>query len=430
MISPTDNRAEPIAFVGTSDLAGHFRGKGFVLAQLENRIRFGMGLSPSNIMLSALGPIHDTPFGTAGELALKPDPATRIEIHSEQSASPLIFFLGDITTLEGEHWACCPRHFLRRGLDALIQACGLRALAAFEQEFVYTGTGARAGLSYTFDAFRRASEYGARVLGVLHENGIMPETFVAEYAPRQYEICMERAIGLRAADEAVISREVIRTVAGEFGHRAILAPILEPNGIGNGTHIHVSLLDSDSNPVLYDASSKFELSATGRSFAAGIVQHLPAICAITAPSIASYYRLKPGKWAPTAPDIGLLDRGAAIRLCGGYAKEPERRARQLNIEFRVADAAASPYLVLGALVHAGLDGIQRGLELPDAGRIPGARLPQDLPAALDLFERSATVQGWLGETLANAYLRLKRGEIRALDRLSRGQICQRYVEAY
>ena len=241
---------------------------------------------------------------------------------------------------------------------------------------------------------------------------------------------MAPAIGLRAADEAVISREVIRTVAGEFGHRAILAPILEPNGIGNGTHIHVSLLDSDSNPVLYDASSKFELSATGRSFAAGIVQHLPAICAITAPSIASYYRLKPGKWAPTAPDIGLLDRGAAIRICGGYAKEPELRARQLNIEFRVADAAASPYLVLGALVHAGLDGIQRGLELPDAGRIPGARLPQDLPAALDLFERSATVRGWLGETLANAYLRLKRGEIRALDRLSRGQICQRYVEAY
>src|SRR2546423_6300944 len=184
----SDLRAEPIAFVGTSDLSGHFRGKGFVLAELENRMRFGVGLSPSNIMLSAFGPIYDTPFGTTGELALKPDEGTRVEIGSTRSESPLIFYLGDITDLDGEPWDCCPRHFLRRGLDALLQETGLRVLAAFEQEFVYTGTGPHVGLSYTLEAFRRAGDYGARVLAILRQNGIVPDTFLAEYAPRQYEI--------------------------------------------------------------------------------------------------------------------------------------------------------------------------------------------------------------------------------------------------
>src|SRR2546423_11184596 len=102
--SESDLRAESIAFVGTSDLSGHFRGKGFVLADLENRTRFGMGLAPSNIMLSAFGPIHETPFGTAGELALKPDAKTRAQIRSFRERPPLTFFIGDIVTLEGEPW--------------------------------------------------------------------------------------------------------------------------------------------------------------------------------------------------------------------------------------------------------------------------------------------------------------------------------------
>jgi glutamine synthetase len=427
MTSESGIRAEPLAFVGTSDLAGHFRGKGFVLAELENRLRFGVGLSPSNIMLSAFGPIHETPFGTLGELALKPDPQTHVRLQLDSEACPPTLFLGDIMTLAGEHWACCPRDFLRRGLTALMQVAGVRIHAAFEQEFVYTGADPP-GLSYSFNAFRRAGDFGARLLGALRATGITPETFLAEYALRQYEVTTAPATGLRAADEAVLTREFIRAAAEHCGHRATLAPVLEPNGVGNGTHVHLSLLDSGGYLALYDPDARYELSGIGRSFVAGLVQHMPAYCALTAPSVASYYRLRPGKWAPTAADMGLLDRGAAIRICGGYAKEPELRARQLNIEFRVADAAASPYLVLGALVHAGVDGIRRRLDLP---RTPTREpLPHDLAQALELLEHSEAVRGWLGEALSDAYLRLKRAEIHSLEGLTEEQICQRYAEVY
>ena len=146
------------------------------------------------------------------------------------------------------------------------------------------------------------------------------------------------------------------------------------------------------------------------------------------PAVSSYYRLRPGKWAPTVSDVELLDRGAAICVCGGYATEPELRARQLNLEFRVADAAASSYLVLGALVHARMDGIRRRLDI--TGTRSREQLPRSLAQALDLLEKSKAVRSWLGGTLAEAYVRLKRAEIRSLEGFTEEQVCQRYAHFY
>ena len=109
---------EPLVFVGTCDLAGLVRGKGFPLADLAVRLKKGIGLTHSNIMMSAFGPILDTPFGTAGDLMLVPDAATNVEVEFADSAAER-FYLGDILTTDGEHWECCPRHFLRRALAAL-----------------------------------------------------------------------------------------------------------------------------------------------------------------------------------------------------------------------------------------------------------------------------------------------------------------------
>ena len=101
------------------------------------------------------------------------------------------------------------------------------------------------------------------------------------------------------------------------------------------------------------------MSELGSQFIAGIQHHLPALCAVTAPSVASYYRLRPNRWAPVLGDVRPLDRGAALRICPVVGSDPGHRARQFNAEFRVADATASPYLALAALVQAGLDGIRR-----------------------------------------------------------------------
>src|SRR5579871_1162697 len=109
---------EPIVFVGTSDLSGHFRGKSFPAADLPSRLQRGVGLAPTNIYMSAFGPIHVTTFGTTGEVMLVPDASTRVHVPFEDGTSEH-FYIGDIRTLEGAAWHFCPRQLLRTALERL-----------------------------------------------------------------------------------------------------------------------------------------------------------------------------------------------------------------------------------------------------------------------------------------------------------------------
>lgn len=430
---------EALIFVGTCDLAGLVRGKGFPLTAQAQRLRQGVGLTHSNIMMSAFGPIYDTPYGTLGDLMLVPDPTTYVEVEFELGDTER-FYLGDILLLSGQHWSCCPRDFLRRALAALDREAGLGIVAAFEQEFVYTGVDHRPGATYALDAWRRQGGFGEHLMAAIRSAGLEPDSFLPEYGPRQYEMTISPARGLRAADEAVIAREMARAVAHRLGHRAILAPILDPDGIGNGTHIHFSLRDTADQPVMFDPDRPWRMGEVGERFCAGILEHLPLLCAITAPSVASYYRLRPNRWAPTWANIGLQDRGASLRVCPIFEQPAPHN---FNVEYRVADAAASPYLALGALVWAGLDGIRRKLTLPPFGETnfwemseaereaAGARpLPRSLGEALDLLAASTAAREWFGAELFDCYLMLKRSELKAVDGLSPAEICARYAEVY
>src|SRR3954470_11173691 len=130
---------EELIFVGTCDIAGHVRGKGFPARALDARRRTGVGRTHSNLMQTAFGPILDTPFGTGGDLMIVPDPAAEVRVDFLDGTAPEHFFLGDICNTDGSPWECCPRAFLRRAVAALDAASGLELMAAFEQEFVYTG---------------------------------------------------------------------------------------------------------------------------------------------------------------------------------------------------------------------------------------------------------------------------------------------------
>ena len=417
---------EQIVFVGTSDLSGHFRGKSFPAADLPARLQRGVGLAPSNIFLSAFGPIQVTTFGTTGEVFLVPDASTRVFVPFDGGTSEH-FFLGDIRTLQGAPWEFCPRHVLRRALERLQRETGLQLLASFEQEFIYDGVTGHLQQPYELDAYRRQGLFGEALLAAMRLAGVIPDSFLSEFGPRQFEVTAVPSLGLRAADDAVITRELARAVAFRLGHRVSLTPIPEPNGTGNGTHIHWSFLDHQQRPILYDAQRPWQLSLIGSQFVAGIVHHLPALCAVSAPSLPSYYRLRPNRWAPVRADVGLLDRGAALRICPVLGSDPAQRARQCNVEFRVADATASPYLTLAMLVQAGLDGIRHGRELEAADPRP---LPTSLMTALALLEESEAAAEWLGPDLLSAYLLFKRAEISALDNLDEEEICRRYAEVY
>jgi len=421
---------EELIFVGTCDIAGLVRGKGFPAAELPARRKTGIGWTHSNLMQTCFGPILDTPFGTGGDLMIVPDPSAEVHVDFRDGSAAEHFFLGDIRTTDGRPWECCVREFLRRAITALKDASGLHLLAAFEHEFLYTGVEDLPGHAYSLSAFRRQGVFAEMLMAAIRAASAKPDSFLAEYGPRQYEVTVAPERPLAAADQAVIAREMARGVAFRLENRAIFSPMPVADGAGNGVHIHFSLHEDSGAPATYDPEGPLGLSAVAAHFAAGLLHHMPALCAITAPSPVSYLRLTPNRWAPTAADIQAQDRGAALRVCPVFAVHDDKeKAAQFNLEFRVCDAAASPYMALGAMIFAGADGVARKLALPGAEVTPPA-LPHSLGEALDVMEASDTVKTWFGPTFFDAYLRHKRSEVAYVADLSPEDLCARYAQVY
>jgi glutamine synthetase len=435
MKSETGLASEELVFVGICDLAAQVRGKSVPACDLTDRVRQGVGYTPANICLSVFGTIGSTPFGTTGDIVLMPDASTEVRIPIEDGATEH-FCLADILTKDGYTWPFCPRGFLRRALQRLQKTAGCQILASFEQEFVYSGVPAEPKRAYALTSFREQGNFGARFMGALRAAGMTPESFLPEYGSRQFEVTVRPAIGMRAADEAVILRELARSLAARAGQRAIFSPVLAPEGIGNGTHIHLSLRDPAGNPVMDEPGRPYGLSVAGEQFTAGLLHHMPALAAITTPTVCSYYRLMPDRWAPTWANVSSQDRSAGLRICPGSASA-------FNVEYRVADASANPYLVLGALIHAGVDGIENRLSLPmqpgmafgamtDEERIATGmqRLPRTLAEALDNLRDTPVARNWFGAEFLDLYLDFKRQEEHALAGFDPQTICDRYAAVF
>jgi glutamine synthetase len=434
MLAPTPLGPEDLLFVGICDLAAQVRGKSVPAADLPARMLQGVGYTPANICISPFGTIASSPFGTLGDIVLMPDASTEVDVVIGDAREH--FCLADIVTAKGDPWPYCPRNFLRRALERLNRAAGCTVLASFEQEFVYTGVAAEPKRAYALASFREQGDFGALLMAALRASGMQPDAFLAEYGARQYEITVAPAIGMRAADEAAILRELARSVAGGAGNRAIFAPMLSPDGIGNGTHIHVSLRGANGEATLHQADRANGLSPVGEHFVAGILEHMPALAAITTPSVDSYFRLTPDRWAPTWANVGYQDRAASLRICPGSAS-------QFNVEYRVADATACPYMALGALVHAGVDGIERGLALPEPSSKPFAameeeerlaagirRLPRTLGEALGLLRDTVAARDWFGAEFFELYINFKLDEERAMSGLDAQEICDWYASVF
>ena len=415
---------EEIVFIGTSDLSAHFRGKSFPASELPSKLRRGVGLAPTNLYMGAFGPIQTTTFGTSGEVFLIPDESTRVHFLGDGRPGEH-FYLGDFYEMDGRPWDYCPRGALRRALEDLARETGWQLYSTFEQEFTYSGVDAHPPRPYELDGLRRIGTFGTDLLSLLRCAGITPDAFLAEFGPQQFEVTTTPALGLRAADEAVIVRELLRATAFRHNATVSVAPMADPDGVANGTHVHFSFRDAVNHPCLYDADQPLQMARPAQSFVAGLLSALPAICAVSAPSVASYYRLRPNRWAPVSADIGAFDRGAALRISPMNATDPADRARQYNVEFRVADATANPYLLLTALVRAGLDGIQRGARLDQH---VAEALPRSLDEALDHF---ATIPDhWFGAGLRDGYVQFKRAEAAGLAALTESEICRRYAAVY
>ena len=425
-----------------SDFAGQVRGKGFPASELPDRWTKGVGWTPTNIMINCFGEIPATPWGALGDLVLRPEREgeTRFEIGDNGPAHH--FILGAIENMDGSPWICCPRNYLTEGLARLRDEHGINLRVAFEHEFVCATITPRLGAAYGLDAIVALKELPEIFLGALRQAELEVDTFLPEYAPGQFEITVKPALGTIAADRAVKLRQIIRTVAHQLGHRVSFAPVMRKGTVGNGVHIHFSLEDVAGNPLSYDASSQTGISERAGHFVAGILAHGSALTALTAPSATSYERLKPNSWSASITNLGVRDREALVRVCPVSERPDADVSRSFNFEYRACDAAASPFLALGAIVRAGLAGLAGRISLPEPISTPRffeiteaerrakglRRLPESLSAALDALE--ADQETLMSPEMQAAYVMHKRGEIARVNSVAFDELCAMYAQVY
>jgi glutamine synthetase len=285
--------------------------------------------------------------------------------------------------------------------------------------------------------------FPARVMGALVEAGVEPERFFAEYASHQFEIPVAPAEGVASADRSVVFREVVRESARRLRTRASFVPLLDPGEAGNGVHIHLDLLDASGQSLLYDGSRPGSLSELGGHFAAGILSHARALSALTAASPISGARLAPHHWSAGAVCLADRNREALLRIPPTPTLGGLDPATQLHLEYRGADAAANPYLALGAIVRAGLQGVRSALPVPpildrdpaqldatEAARFGVGALPGTLEESLGALAEDDGVRGWLGPLLHDAYVSVKRAEVQAAAGMDLQEVCRRYAAIY
>lgn len=427
----------------TTDLAAVTRGRPFPEERLRSAGGSGVGWVPANLCLTAFDTIADpNPFGSVGDLRILPDPSARFTTSKTLKETRFDLVMGDIVTLDGNPWDCCPRRFLREALTMLKAETGLSLRAAFEHEFQLVGAGP-AGHAFSFEALRQADPFVPRLLACLEEAGAEPELAFAEYGANQFEATLGPTEGLAAADRAVALREIVRELAKGLGWRASFAPKPSLEGVGNGVHIHMSLAAEDGAPATYDPSGPGRLSAKAGAFLAGILRHMPALAAVTAPAEPSYYRLKPHNWSASYTWLGERDREASLRICPTVSIGGRDPASQFNVEYRAADALANPYLALGVLVRAGLEGLRANLPMPpivsgDPGAMSEAeraekglrRLPENCAAALAALEGDETARGWFSPDLLASFLAVRRTEFAAVAGQEPAAVCETYRMLY
>jgi glutamine synthetase len=420
-----------LAFVMTNDLAAMTRGRALPLADLNPAS--GVGWVPADLALNAFGHlVEPNPFGALGDLRLLPDMSTQATIPLPGGTAQA--FLSTQSLPDGSPWECCPRGALATAIARLDADHGIQIVAAFEHEFALVdadGNGEGAG-AFTIQALADGEPFGAAARQALSTAGIEWENWLPEYGPGQFEVTVKPKPAMIAADTAVLVRDIVRTVARMHGRRATFAPLLHPDAVGNGVHVHLSLWRGDE-PVSYDPAGLQGLSSLASTASAGILAHAPALIMWTAPSHVSALRLMPHRWSAAGAFVGLHNREALVRVSAlPPGSDP---ARSFNLEYRAADATANPHLVLATLINAMCDGFDRKLSLESVltGHIDDSTFPP-LPATLDeateAFLKDDIARSWFAPDLIETAITVRRGEgetIRDRDAPSR---CRAYSAVY
>jgi glutamine synthetase len=329
-----------------------------------------------------------------------------------------------INTSTGEAFTGDPRYVLKQAIERADEM-GYTVNVAPEPEFFLfkedeegRATTDTADVGGYFDLAPKdlAADVRRDIIYGLEEMGFDIEAAHHEVAEGQYEINFTYDDVLSTADNVATFRTVVRAIAAQHDLHATFMPKPIPRINGSGMHTHMSLFEDGEN-AFYDEDGQFGLSETAQSYIAGILEHAPAIAAVTNPTVNSYKRLVPGYEAPVYVAWSDRNRSALIR------KPAARTPAAARIEARFPDPSCNPYLGFAALIHAGLDGIENGLDCDDPIRENIyefdeetreergiTTLPTNLGEAVDALEADPVVGDALGDHVYDNFVEAKTEE--------------------
>jgi len=402
-----------------TDVLGVLKSVAVAPAELEGAFDEGIGFDGSAIQgLTRV---------TESDMLARPDPSTfQVLPWRGQSPGAARMFC-DLLLPDGTPSPADPRHVLRRTLKRASDA-GFAFYTHPEIEFFLlrdrpTPGGAVPrpvddGGYFDLTPHDVSHDFRRDAITMLEQMGISVEFSHHEVAPGQQEIDLRYADALTTADNVMTFRLVIKEVAESQGVYATFMPKPFADQPGSAMHTHLSLFEGDRN-AFYDASDPLKLSPVARAFIAGLLVHAPELTAVTNQWVNSYKRLSWGGEAPGHTAWGQNNRSALVRVPMYKPNKPN----STRVEFRLPDPACNPYLSFALVLAAGMQGIEKGYELPqgidddvlsltDAQRteLGMEPLPDSLAAAISTMERSELVRETLGEHVFDFFLANKRAE--------------------
>jgi glutamine synthetase len=380
------------------------------------------------------------------DMRLKPDPSTFAVLpwRDKEDGGAARLICDVINTSTGEPFEGDPRYVLKQALERA-EEHGYTVNAAPEPEFFLFeededghATTEPADFGGYFDLAPKdlASDVRRDIIYGLEDMGFEIEASHHEVAEGQYEINFEYDDALSTADNVATFRTVVRAIAAQHDLHATFMPKPIPRINGSGMHTHLSLMKDGEN-AFHDDDDEFNLSDTAHSFLAGILEHAPAITAVTNPTVNSYKRLVPGYEAPVYVAWSDRNRSALIR------KPAARVPAASRIEARFPDPSCNPYLAFAALINAGIDGIENDLDCPDPVReniyefdeqkreeYGIDTLPSNLGEAIDELKQDEVILDGLGPHVGSKFIEAKESEFEDyIVEVSDWEI-DRYLEKY
>jgi len=398
-----------------TDILGQLKSFAVTREQLPDAMAHGMGFDGSSI--TGFNAIEES------DMVAMPDPDTFQVLPYRPEVQGVARMFCDIQLPTGEPYEGDPRQILRRAVERA-KAMGYdHYYLGPELEFFYfkdaEGTEPLDRGGYfdltTLDA---ASDLRRETVLALEAMGIHVEFSHHEVAPSQHEIDMRYDDALTMADNVMTYRTVVKEVAHRHGIYATFMPKPLAGENGSGMHTHQSLFRGESN-AFYDPDDEYLLSADAKAFIAGQLRHARELSCVFAQWVNSYKRLVPGYEAPVYIAWSRRNRSALIRV----PAHPGAKERSTRCELRAPDPACNPYLTFAALLHAGLDGIEKGYELPapmetnlyELGPEERSRegidaLPENLGEAIEIGAASELLLRAFGEHTHARFVESKRAE--------------------